>query len=168
IDESTITGEPLPKSKNIQDTVYAGTINGSGYLEITVTKGAKDTTLAKIIDLTYKAGEKKSQSQRFIELFASRYTPVVIIISILVVIIPVFALGQPFDKWFAQAITLLVISCPCALVIATPISIFSAIGNANKRGILIKGGKYIEEIGKIRAIAFDKTRTLTEGKPVVS
>lgn len=168
IDEATITGEPLPKSKNTGDSVYAGTLNGSGYLEIEVTKTAKDTTLAKIIDLTYKAGEQKSKSQRFIETFAARYTPAVIVIALLLVVIPVFVMGQPFNKWFAQAITLLVIACPCALVIATPISIFSSIGNANKRGMLVKGGKYIEDIGKIKAIAFDKTRTLTEGKPEVS
>lgn len=168
IDEATITGEPLPKSKAVGDVVYAATINGSGYLEIEVTKLSKDTTLSKIIDLTFKAGEQKSKSQRFIETFAARYTPSIIVLAILVVAIPVFVLGQPFDKWLAQAITLLVIACPCALVIAAPISIFSSIGNANKKGILIKGGKYIEEIGKIRAVAFDKTRTLTEGKPVVS
>lgn len=168
VDESTITGEPLPRNKQLDDIVYAGTQNGSGYLEISVTKTSKDTTLAKIIDLTFKAGEQKSASQRFIEVFAAKYTPAVLVIAILLVIIPVFFLGQPFDKWFAQAITVLVIACPCALVIATPISIFSSIGNANKKGVLIKGGKYIEEIGKIKAIAFDKTRTLTEGKPVVS
>lgn len=168
IDESTITGEPLPKNKNKGDLVYAGTLNGSGYLEIEVTKLAKDTTLSKIIELTYKAGEKKSQSQLFIEQFAAKYTPAVIVIAILLLVIPVFVFGEPFNKWFAQAIVVLVIACPCALVIATPMSIFSGIGNANKKGILIKGGKYIEEIGKIRAIAFDKTRTLTEGKPIVS
>lgn len=168
IDEATITGEPLPKNKTTGDSVYAATINGSGYLEIEVTKLSKDTTLAKIIDLTFKAGEQKSKSQRFIEIFAERYIPAVLIVAILLVVIPVFFFGQPLEKWLAQAITLLVISCPCALVIATPISIFSSIGNANKKGILIKGGKYIEEIGKIKAIAFDKTRTLTEGKPIVS
>lgn len=168
VDESTITGEPLPKNKNPGDPVYAGTQNGVGYLEVTVTKTSQDTTLAKIIELTFKASENKSQSQRFIETFAARYTPAVIFLALLVATVPAFVFGQPFDRWLAQAITLLVIACPCALVISTPISIFSSIGNANKKGILVKGGKYIEDIGKVRAVAFDKTRTLTEGRPIVS
>ena len=168
VDDSTITGEPLPKNKNVGDMVYAGTLNTSGYLEVEVTKLAKDSTLSKIIELTFEAGEKKSKSQRFIETFAEKYTPAVVMIAALIVTIPVMILGQPFNIWFSRAIIILVIACPCALVIATPMSIFSSIGNANKKGILIKGGRYIEEIGKIKAIAFDKTRTLTEGKPVVS
>ncbi len=168
VDDSTITGEPLPKNKNVGDMVYAGTLNTSGYLEVEVTKLASDSTLSKIIELTFEAGEKKSKSQRFIETFAEKYTPVVVIIAVLIVIIPVIILGQSFNIWFSRAIIILVIACPCALVIATPMSIFSSIGNANKKGILIKGGRYIEEIGKIKAIAFDKTRTLTEGKPIVS
>lgn len=168
VDEASITGEPLPKNKHIGDSVYAGTTNGNGYLEIKVSKLSEDSTLAKIISLTYSASEKKSSSQRFIEQFASFYTPVVLIIAILIIIIPVVLMGKPFTPWFTQALTLLIISCPCALVLSTPITIFSTIGNATKRGILIKGGKFIEELGKIRAIAFDKTRTLTKGEPIVS
>lgn len=168
VDETSITGEPLPKNKYKTDLVYAGTVNGQGYLEVRVTKEAKDTTLSKIIDLTYQAAEKKSHSQKFIEQFAQYYTPAVIVIALLLVIIPVVFLKQPFDKWFIEALTLLLISCPCALVISTPVTIFSAIGNATKKGILIKGGKYLEEIGKIRVIAFDKTRTLTKGEPIIS
>lgn len=168
IDESVITGEHLPKNKHIGDMVFAGTQNGNGYLEMKVTKTAKDTTLAKIIDLTYSSAEKKSQSQQFIEKFASYYTPAILIIAILLVVVPVFVLHQPFTKWFTEALTLLIISCPCALVISTPITIFSALGNASKRGVLIKGGRFIEEMGKIKAIAFDKTRTLTKGEPIVS
>ncbi len=168
VDDSTITGEPLPKNKNVGDLVYAGTLNTSGYLEVEVTKLANDSTLSKIIELTYEASEKKSKSQRFIETFAEKYTPIVIIFAALIIAVPVIILGQSFNVWFSRAIIMLVIACPCALVIATPISIFSSIGNANKKGVLIKGAKYIEEIGKIKAIAFDKTRTLTEGKPVVS
>jgi len=168
VDEATITGEPLPKNKYEGDFVYAGTINGNGYLEIEVTKRAEDSTLAKIIDLTYTSAEKKSHSQKFIEKFAQYYTPAVMLISALLVIIPVGLLGQPFVPWFTQALTLLIISCPCALVISTPITIFSAIGNATKRGVIIKGGRFIEELGNIRVIAFDKTRTLTKGEPVVS
>lgn len=168
VDETTITGEPLPKNKTIGDFVYAGTLNSQGYLEVRVEKEAKDTTLSQIIDLTFKAAEKKSLSQKFIEKFAGVYTPSVIIASVLLVLIPVLFLGKPFNLWFVQALTLLIIACPCALVISTPISIFSAIGNASHRGFLIKGGRFIEEVGKIKAIALDKTRTLTVGRPVVS
>ena len=168
VDESTITGEPIPKSKFINSPVYAGTQNGNGYLEIKVTKKSKDNTLSKIIDLTYKAAEKKTSSQKFIEKFAKSYTPAVIGLAILLVIIPVFIFKQSFNYWFTQTLTLLIISCPCALVISTPVTIFSAIGNATKNGVLIKGGKYLEEMGKIKAIALDKTKTLTKGEPVVS
>ncbi len=168
VDEATITGEPLPQNKYIGYFVYAGTGNGQGYLEVKVTKKAKDTTLSKIIELTYKSAEKKSVSQKFIERFAKVYTPSVVFISLLLVFIPVVFLGKPFNPWFAQALTLLIIACPCALVISTPITIFSAIGNATRKGALIKGGRFIEEMGKVRAIAFDKTRTLTRGEPVVS
>jgi len=168
VDESTITGEPLPRNKYKGESVFAGSINSQGYLEITVTKTVKDTTLAKIVDLTFQLSEKKSRTARFIEKFASYYTPSVVIIAILMVIIPVVGFHQPFNTWFIQSLTLLLIACPCALVISTPITIFSAIGNATKRGILIKGGQYLEEIGRIKAIAFDKTRTLTKGMPVVS
>ncbi len=168
IDESSITGEPLPRNKYVGDTVYAGTINKSGYLEVKVTKETKDTTLAKIIDLTYQSIEQKSRSQRFIETFAQYYTPTVLVIAICLVIVPVYFFGQPFTIWFKEALTLLLISCPCALVISTPVTIFSAIGNATKRGILVKGGRFLEEMGKINAIAFDKTRTLTKGETIVS
>jgi Cd2+/Zn2+-exporting ATPase len=168
VDESTITGEPLPKNKLIGDFVYAGTINSQGYLEVRVEKEAKDTTLSQIINLTFKAAEKKSLSQKFIEKFARIYTPSVIIASVLIVLVPVLFLGKPFNLWFVQALTLLIIACPCALVISTPISVFSAIGNAGRKGFLIKGGRFIEEVGKIKAIALDKTRTLTVGQPIVS
>jgi len=168
IDEAVITGEPLPKSKYSGDPVYAGTINLQGYLEISVTKSSKDTTISKIIELTYESVEKKSKSQKFIEKFANYYTPAMMLTSILIVVIPVLVLGKPFDPWFVQALTILIISCPCALVISTPVSIFSAIGNANQKGVLVKGGRYMEEMGKIKAIALDKTRTLTRGKPIVT
>jgi Cd2+/Zn2+-exporting ATPase len=168
VDESTITGEPLPKNKYPNDTVYAGTLNGNGYLEVEVTRKGKDNTLSKIIDLTYKSSEKKTSSQKFIEKFAKIYTPAVMAAAILLVIIPVVLLKKPFEYWFAQALTLLIISCPCALVISTPVTIFSAVGNATKKGALIKGGIFLEEMGKIKAIAFDKTKTLTKGSPTVS
>ncbi|MDP3030327.1 MAG: cation-translocating P-type ATPase [Deltaproteobacteria bacterium] len=168
VDEASITGEPLPISKYVGDAVYAGTINTQGYLEVKVTKKAKDSTLAKIIELTFTAAEKKAESHKFIERFAGIYTPSIVFTALLLILIPVVLLGKPLDPWLTQALTLLIIACPCALVISTPVAIFSAVGNATRKGVLIKGGKFIEEIGKIKAIAFDKTRTLTKGEPVVS
>lgn len=168
VDESSITGEPLPKTKTLGDAVFAGSAASEGYLEIKVTKLASESTLQKIINLTYDAVERKSNAQAFIEKFARYYTPIVLLSAILLVIIPVFFLGEPFQKWLVQALTLLIISCPCALVISTPVSVFSAVGNASRKGVVIKGGRFLEEMGKIKAIAFDKTRTLTKGTPTVA
>jgi Zn2+/Cd2+-exporting ATPase len=168
VDESTITGEPLPKDKHAGDKIFAGTLNMQGYLEAKVLKTAKDTTLAKIIETTFAATKTKAETQKFIETFASYYTPSIIVIAALLVTVPTLFFNQPFNPWFEQAITILVIACPCALVISTPISIYAAIGNASKRGALVKGGKYIEAIGQIKAVAMDKTRTLTYGKPKVT
>jgi Cd2+/Zn2+-exporting ATPase len=168
VDESTITGEPLPKDKHAGDKVFAGTLNMQGYLEAKVLKTAKDTTLAKIIETTFAATKTKAETQKFIETFASYYTPSIIVIATLLVVVPTLIFAQPFNAWFEQAITILVIACPCALVISTPISIYSAIGNASAKGALVKGGKYIEAIGQIKAVAMDKTRTLTYGKPKVT
>ena len=168
VDESTITGEPLPKDKHAGDAIFAGTLNMQGYLEARVLKTAKDTTLAKIIETTFAATRTKAETQKFIETFASYYTPSIIFIVALLVIIPTLVFGAAFNPWFEQAITLLVIACPCALVISTPISIYSAVGNASARGALVKGGRYIEAIGQIKVVAMDKTRTLTYGKPKVT
>ena len=168
VDESTITGEPLPKDKHAGDLVFAGTLNLQGYLEAKVTKLAKDSTLAKIIETTFAATKTKAETQKFIETFAGYYTPSIIVAAVLLVAVPTILFGQPFNPWFEKAITILVIACPCALVISTPISIYAAIGNASARGALIKGGKYIEAIGQIKAVAMDKTRTLTYGKPKVT
>lgn len=168
VDESTITGEPLPKDKHPGDTVFAGTLNKQGYLEVRVTKAAKDTTLSKIISITFQATKSKAETQKFIEKFSAYYTPAIIVITALLVVVPTLFFGQPFDRWFREGLTLLVIACPCALVISTPVSIYSAIGNASSRGALVKGGKFIEAIGRVRLVALDKTRTLTYGKPVVT
>ena len=168
VDESTITGEPLPKDKHAGDKIFAGTLNMQGYLEAKVTKTAKDTTLAKIIETTFAATKTKAETQKFIETFAGYYTPSIIVIAALLVLVPTLLFNQPFNPWFEQAITILVIACPCALVISTPISIYAAIGNASSKGALVKGGKYIEAIGQIKAVAMDKTRTLTYGKPKVT
>lgn len=168
IDESTITGEPIPRDKHSGDKIFAGTMNLQGYLEAKVLKTVKDTTLSKIITTTFAATKTKAETQKFIETFSFYYTPSIIIIAVLIVFVPTLIFGGSFNKWFAEAITLLVIACPCALVISTPISIYGAIGNASKRGALVKGGKYIEALGMLKAIALDKTRTLTLGKPVVT
>lgn len=168
VDESTITGEPLPRDKRKGDPVFAGTLNLQGYLEARVTKKASDSTLAKIISTTFAATKTKAETQKFIERFSAYYTPVIILAALLIVVVPTLILNRPFDPWFSQAITLLVIACPCALVISTPISIYAAIGNASSRGALVKGGKYIEAMGQVKAVAMDKTRTLTYGRPKVT
>ncbi len=168
VDESTITGEPLPKDKHSGDLLFAGTLNMQGYLEAKVLKTAKDTTLAKIIETTFAATRNKAETQKIIETFASYYTPSIIVIAALLVIVPTLVFAQTFNPWFEQAITILVIACPCALVISTPISIYAAIGNASRRGALVKGGKYIEAVGRVKVVAMDKTRTLTYGKPKVT
>ena len=168
VDESMITGEPIAIDKRIGNDVFAGTMNKQGYLEIKVTKESKDSTLSKIIELTFNATKSKSDSQKFIDRFSSYYTPAILIISILVLTIPVLMFNGNFDEWFLMSLTLLVIACPCALVISTPVSIYSAVGNASSKGLLIKGGRYLEAMGKIKIIAMDKTRTITFGKPIVS
>jgi len=166
IDESAITGEPIPSEKVKGSNVFAGTINKQGYLEIEVSKLAENSVVQRIVDLTSKATANKANYQQFIEKFSTIYTPIVFVTALLIVLIPTL-LGQNFLEWFERGITLLLIACPCALVISTPISIFSAVGNASTKGILIKGGRFLEELGDIKAIAFDKTRTLTLGKPEV-
>lgn len=168
VDESTITGEPIPQDKHIGDTVFAGTLNQQGFLEVEVTKAASDTILAKIQEMTFHATKTKAKTQRFIESFSRYYTPLVILLALGVVLYPTLYLGQNFHHWLLEGLTLLVISCPCALVISTPISIYSAIGSASSQGVLIKGGKYLEIIGQVKALAFDKTRTLTLGRPRVT
>jgi len=168
IDESAITGEPIAKEKQVGDSVFAGTINTNGFLEITTTKLSTDTTFAKIIQLTFEAGAAKSETQKFIQRFSKLYTPIIIVLAILIFTVPVFVMGQDFNHWLKQAVTLLVIACPCALVISTPVAIYAAIGNASAKGALVKGGKYIEALSQIQAIAVDKTRTVTYGTPVVS
>ena len=168
IDEAPITGEPIPKDKHEGDLVFAGTLNKNGYIEVETTAIAKDTTFSKIIRLTFEAQMHKSPTQKFIQQFSKYYTPSVILLAVALLVIPVYILNQDFNHWLLQAVTLLVISCPCALVISTPIAIFAAIGNASSKGALVKGGKYIEALAKLKAIALDKTRTITFGKPVVS
>jgi Cd2+/Zn2+-exporting ATPase len=168
VDESSITGEPIPKDKTAGETVFAGTLNKHGFIEIQTTKTAQNTTFAQIIELTMQAQNNKSDAQKFIQKFAAIYTPIVILLAFLLFVIPVFVLGKDLSVWLNQAITLLVISCPCALVISTPVAVYAAIGNASSKGLLVKGGKHFEAIAEVKAIGLDKTRTITYGKPVVS
>jgi len=168
VNQASITGESLPVGKNIGDDVYAGTINERGSLEVRVSRLAKDNTLSRIIEMVEEAQGQRAPSQQFVDRFAKYYTPAVIMGAVLVASVPTLIFGQPFHKWFYEAMAMLLVACPCALVISTPVSIVSAIGSAAKRGVLIKGGVYLEETGALSVIAFDKTGTLTMGKPQVT
>ncbi len=168
VDQSPITGESVPVHKEKGDTVFAGTINGDGLLEIEVGKLASDSTLSKIIDLVSEAQEDAAPTQRFIDRFSQPYTYAVIGGTLLAIIIPIVFLDEPIDLTLYRAMTLLVVASPCALIISTPASILSAIAAGARNGVLFKGGAYLEIVAKIRAMAFDKTGTLTYGRPVVT
>jgi Cd2+/Zn2+-exporting ATPase len=168
LDESSLTGESIPVSKKFGDKIFAGTINQSGGLEIKVTKLAKDSTIAKIIKMVEEAQNQKAKTQRFLDKAEQYYAIGVIVFTLLMIFIPYFLLHKNFDEVFYRAMTLMVVASPCALIISTPASILSAIGNGAKRGILYKGGAHLEMTGDIQVIAFDKTGTLTFGKPEVT
>lgn len=167
INQAPITGESVPVSVLEGSDVYAGTVNGDGALEIETTKAAQDTTLARIIRLVGTAQSRRAPSEQWVERFARVYTPAVMAMALAVFVLPPLVLGGGWDVWFYRALVLLVIACPCALVISTPVSIVAALAGAAKQGVLVKGGVHLETPSKIRAVAMDKTGTLTQGRPKV-
>ncbi len=167
MDQSPITGESLPVEKTSGDSVFAGSINGEGSLEVRVTKTAGNTTVARIIKMVEEAQQQRAPAQRFVDAFARIYTPAVMILAIVLAIAPPLLFAQPWDVWIYRALVMLVIACPCALVISTPVSVVSGLTAMARAGVLIKGGAYLEALASLRALAVDKTGTITEGKPRV-
>ncbi|MGD8625081.1 MAG: heavy metal translocating P-type ATPase [Anaerolineae bacterium] len=175
VNQAPITGESVPVDKAPGDEIFAGTVNGQGALEVRVSRRAADTTIARIIRMVEEAQAQKAPSQRFVDRFARVYTPAVITIAAGIALLPPLigwlaglgAFGPLFETWIYRALVLLVIACPCALVISTPVTIVSAIASAARAGVLVKGGAHLESLGSLRVIAFDKTGTLTAGKPEV-
>lgn len=163
IDTSALTGEALPKDVAPDSQLISGCINISGVLTARVTKEYGQSTVNKILDLVENATARKSQSERFITKFARIYTPAVVVIAAILAVAPPLILHQSFDIWVYRALTFLVVSCPCALVISIPLSFFGGIGGASRKGILIKGGNYLEALAKTEIMVFDKTGTLTKG-----
>jgi Zn2+/Cd2+-exporting ATPase len=167
LNEAPVTGESMPVEKIEGMKVFAGTINQEGALEIKVTASFKDNTLSRMIHMVEEAQEQKGKTQAFIEGFGRRYSPLVLLSSIAMVVVP-FILKMPLEEWATRAVVLLVAAAPCALVMSTPVAIAAGIGVAGKRGVLIKGGMHLESLGRVKVVAFDKTGTLTEGRPVVT
>jgi len=167
VNQAPITGESLPVAKTRGSQVLAGSLNGRGVLDIRAEKPASDSSLARIIHLVENAQARRARSQTFIDGFARYYTPAMIVFALGLVLVPPFLFGQVFSTWLYRGLVVLVIACPCALVISTPVSIVCGLTRAAREGILFKGGVYLEELGKIRTFFFDKTGTLTRGKPEV-
>jgi Cd2+/Zn2+-exporting ATPase len=167
VDEAPVTGESVPVEKGAGDAVYSGSLNGQGGLLVEATKRAGDSTLQRIARLVEEAQAKKAPAEQFVDRFSRVYTPVVVAVAVVLAVVPPL-LGGGFGEWFYRALAMLIIACPCALVISTPVTVVSGIGAASRRGILLKGGAALEAAGRLKALAFDKTGTLTEGRPVLS
>ncbi len=168
INEAPVTGESTPRRKRTDDTVFAGTINGDGALRIRVTTTASDNTIARVVKLVEEAQESKAPTERFIDRFSRYYTPGVVSVAALVAVIPPLAMAGAWDEWIYKGLAILLIGCPCALVISTPAAIAASLSAGARRGLLLKGGAVLETIGRITLAAFDKTGTLTEGRPQVT
>jgi Cd2+/Zn2+-exporting ATPase len=163
IDQSPITGESLPVVRGPGDEVFAGSLNGRGAIEVEVTRLGSDSALARIITLVERAQRERAPSQAFVDRFARRYTPAVTALAVLLAAVPPLAFGQPFGEWLYRALVLLVISCPCALVVSVPLGYFGGIGRASRRGILVKGSNVLDALAHVQTVIFDKTGTLTQG-----
>jgi Cd2+/Zn2+-exporting ATPase len=166
VDESPVTGESTPVEKGPGDAVYSGSLNGGGGLLVRALREASDSTLQRIARLVEEAQATKAPAEQFVDRFSRVYTPVVVAVAVVLAVVPPL-LGASFGEWFYRALALLIIACPCALVISTPVTVVSGIGAASRRGILVKGGAALEAAGRLKALAFDKTGTLTEGRPVL-
>jgi len=163
LDESPITGESVPADKGPGDEVYAGSLTEAGYLEIETTTPADESTIARVIELVEDAEGQQTETEQFVDRFAAVYTPIVVVAALATMAIPPLVFGGPFTQWFVRGLTLLVIACPCAFVISTPVSVVSGLTSAARNGVLIKGGTHLEAMGDVEAVAVDKTGTLTTG-----
>jgi Cd2+/Zn2+-exporting ATPase len=168
IDEAPVTGESTPVRKGVDAAVFAGTVNGDAALRVRVTAAASDNTIARVVKLVEEAQESKAPTERFIDRFSRYYTPGVVVVGALIAVIPPLFLGGGWSEWVYKGLAILLIGCPCALVISTPAAIAASLSAGARRGLLLKGGAVLENIGKVTAVAFDKTGTLTEGKPKVT
>lgn len=168
VDEAPVTGESVPKKKTVGDQVYAGTINDEGVLKVRITATAEDNTIARVIKLVEEAQESKAPTERFIDRFSRYYTPGVMVFAALVTVIPPLLMGASWSQWVYKGLAVLLIGCPCALVISTPAAIAAALSAGARRGLLMKGGAVLETFHKVTFVAMDKTGTLTEGKPKVT
>src|SRR5690606_20366025 len=166
IDEAPVTGESVPKSKGVGDPVFAGTINTDAVLRVKVSSAAADNTIARVVKLVEEAQESKAPTERFIDRSSKVYTPGVLVVGALVAIVPPLVLGWDWNEWIYKGLAVLLIGCPCALVISTPAAIAAGLTAGARRGLLLKGGAVLEGLRKISAVAFDKTGTLTAGKPM--